>query len=52
MTIIFHTFFLFHLFNLINIRVRDEESIGSIIQQNLVFWAEFFVFIIIEILAI
>jgi len=52
MTIMFHTFILFHLFNLVNIRIRDEETIGNIIQQNLVFWTEFLVFLIIEILLI
>jgi len=34
-TIIFNTYILYHIFNMIFIKIRDEESIGSMIQQNL-----------------
>jgi len=45
----FNTYILFNVSNLIFIKIRDEETIGSMIQQNLYFWTLLILFISTEI---
>jgi len=40
------------MFNLINIRLRDEDSFGNIIQQNILFWALLIGFFVAQILQV